>query len=70
MVLDGVTIQVMRTEVLNYLAGNMPSSWHLHTMRAVTGGPHELHIDARVITATGQVQINGNAGRLSGLLLR
>jgi hypothetical protein len=61
---------VIRTEVLNYLAGNMPASWHIHTMRPVGGGPHELHIDARVIAATGQVQMNSSAGRLSGLLLR
>lgn len=71
MVLDGVAIQAVRTEVVNYVAGNMPSAWHLHTMRPVTGGTHELHLEARVLSATGQVQVNNtNAGRLSLLLFR
>jgi hypothetical protein len=70
MVLDGTAVQIIKTEVVNYLAGNMSNSWHLHTMRPVSGGSHELHIEARVLSATGQVQINNNAGRLSALVLQ
>jgi hypothetical protein len=70
MVLDGVTIQVIKTEVLNYLAGNLSNAWHLHTMRSVGSGSHELHIEARVLATNGMVQINTNAGRLSALLFR
>jgi len=71
MVLDGVTVQTIKTEVLNYLAGNLSNAWHLHTMRPVAGGTHDLHLEARVLSTTGSVQINSpNAGRLSLILLR
>ena len=70
LVLDGVTVQIVRTEVVNYQAGNLSNAWHLHTMRPVAAGPHEVHVEARVLSATGQVQINSNAGRLSALVLR
>jgi hypothetical protein len=71
LVLDGVTVQTIRTEVINYLAGNLSNAWHLHTMRTVGGGAHEIHVEARVLSTNGSVQINSpNAGRLSLLLLK
>ncbi|HUR36020.1 MAG TPA: hypothetical protein VM032_19590 [Vicinamibacterales bacterium] len=71
MVLDGVVVQTIRTEAVNYLAGNLSNSWHLHTMRPVTPGTHDLHLEAKVLAGTGQAQVNSpNAGRLSLLLLR
>jgi hypothetical protein len=64
-------VQTIKTEVLNYLAGNLSNAWHLHTMRPVAGGTHDLHLEARVLSTTGSVQINSpNAGRLSLILLR
>jgi hypothetical protein len=71
LVLDGTVVQTIRTEVLNYLAGNLSNAWHLHTMRPVTAGTHDLHIEAKVLATSGSVQINSpNAGRLSLMLLR
>ena len=73
LILDGTAVQTIRTEVLNYLAGNMSAAWHLHTMRPVAPGTHDLHVDARVLSATAgaAVQINSpNSGRLSMILLR
>jgi hypothetical protein len=68
MVLDGVAVQTIKTEVVNYVAGNLSNSWHLHTMRPVPAGTHDLHIEARVLSTNGQVQINNNAGRLSAIV--
>jgi hypothetical protein len=70
LILDGATVQVIKTQVLNYLAGNLSNGWHIHTMRSVDAGPHELHIEARVVSSNGMVQANTNAGRLSALLTR
>ena len=71
LVLDGATVQTIRTEVVNYLAGNLSNAWHLHTMRPVTGGTHDLHVEAKVLSTNGSVQVNSpNAGRLSLILLR
>jgi hypothetical protein len=71
MVLDGAVVQTIKTEVVNYVAGNLSNAWHLHTMRPVTGGTHDLHIEAKVLATTGSVQINSpNGGRLSLILLR
>jgi hypothetical protein len=70
LLVDGVAVRTLRTSVLNYLAGNMSSAWHLHTLRELTPGPHVIHIDGRVITATGPVLANSTAGRLSVILLR
>ena len=71
LVLDGVAVQTIRTEVLNYLVGNLSNAWHLHTMRPVPAGTHDLRVDARVLATNGSVQINSpNAGRLSLMLLR
>ena len=73
MVLDGVAVQTIRPEVVNYGAANLSNAWHLHTMKPVSGGTHDLHIEARVLSATtaGSVQINSpNSGRLSLILLR
>jgi hypothetical protein len=61
---------VIKTEVLNYVAANLSNGWHLHTLRSVEAGAHELHIEARVLAGNGLVQINSNAGRLSALLFR
>jgi hypothetical protein len=71
MVLDGLAVQTIRTEVVNYVTGNLSNAWHLHTMRPVAAGTHDLHLEARVLATTGSVQINSpNSGRLSLILLR
>ena len=70
LVLDGTTVQTIRPEVVNYVAANLSNSWHLHTMRPVTAGTHDLHIEAKVLSTNGSVQINSpNSGRLSLILL-
>ncbi len=70
LLLDSVVVQTIRHSLVNYLAGNMPSSWHLHTMRALAPGHHEFQVQARVLTGTGQVQINTSTGRLSAMAFR
>jgi hypothetical protein len=70
LVIDGVVARTLRTSVLNYLAGNMSNGWHLHTMKGLTAGQHEFHVDARVLAATGPVSVNSTQGRLTVMLLR
>lgn len=70
LVVDGIAERILRTSVLNYLLGNNSSAWHLHTLRPLTAGPHEVHVEARLITGTGAVIVNSTAGRLSVVLFR
>lgn len=67
LLVDDVVVQTLRTSVVNYLAGNMPAAWSLHAVRALAPGPHQIKVDSRVLSATGQVQLNP-AGRLSALV--
>lgn len=68
LVVDGVAERILRTSILNYLLGNNSSAWHLHTLKTLSPGPHEIHVEARLITGTGAVVVNSTAGRLSVVL--
>jgi hypothetical protein len=70
LVVDGVAERVLRSSVLNYLLGNNSSAWHLHTVKSLNAGSHDIHVEARVITGTGAVAVNSTAGRLSVVLFR
>ena len=67
LLLDGVAVHSIRTSVVNYQAGNLSNDWTLHAMLPLTGGSHQFRVEARTLSATGQVQLNP-AGRLSVLV--
>jgi hypothetical protein len=71
LVVDNNPIEAIRTEVANYIAGNMSNAWHLHALQPLPGGTHEAHVDAHVIAGTTSVQVNNtNPGRLTMLLFK
>ncbi|MGC4082528.1 MAG: hypothetical protein QM736_10565 [Vicinamibacterales bacterium] len=71
LLVDGTVAQIIRTEVLNAGAGNLSNAWHLHSMQPMAAGTHDIHVDVRVLSTTGLVQVNTPyAGRLSAVLMR
>jgi hypothetical protein len=67
LLLDGVVVQTIRTSVVNYQAGNLSNDWTVHAMVPLAAGSHQFRVEARTLSATGQVQLNP-AGRLSVLI--
>ena len=70
LMVDGVADRVLKTSVLNYLAGNNSNSWHLHTLKPISAGSHEFHVEARLLAATGSVIIASTPGRLSVVVMK
>jgi hypothetical protein len=70
LVVDGVVERTLRSSVLNYIVGNSSSAWRLHTLKPLSAGPHEFHVEARTLAATGTVLVNSTQGRMSAVFLR
>lgn len=71
LVIDGVVARNLRTTVTNYSLAGMPGGWHLGTIQTLGPGPHEFHVEARVLfSLSGTVTLNNLPGNLSVALLR
>jgi hypothetical protein len=68
LLVDGAVVRTLRTTVYNYLAGNLSTAWHLHTIVPLAAGSHDVRVDGRVLAANGPVQVNSTAGRISALV--
>ena len=70
LVVDGIVERILRSSVLNSVAGNLSSAWHLHMLKALTPGSHEFHVEAKTLAGIGAVAVNSTPGRLSVVFLR
>jgi hypothetical protein len=71
LVVDGVAVRTVRSQVLNMGAGNQSNTWRMHALSSVAAGAHEAHVEARILTANANpVTLNFMSGRLSAVVIR
>jgi hypothetical protein len=62
LVVDGVAVRTVRSQVLNMGTGNQSNTWRLHALTAVGPGSHEAHVEVR--------SLDFMSGRLSAVAIR
>ena len=74
LLVDGVQVRAVRTQVLNFGAGSLSNAWRLHALIPLTTGQHDFKIEGLVQLSSGpSVSVGANwvtQGRLSVVLLR
>jgi hypothetical protein len=71
LVVDGVAVRTVRSQVLNMGTGNQSNTWRMHALTSVAPGNHEAHVEVRSITSTANpVTLNFLSGRLSAVVIR
>ena len=71
LVVDGVAVRTVRSQVLNMGAGNQSNTWHVHALTSVGPGTHEAHVEVRSLASTANpVTLNYMSGRVSAVAIR
>ena len=71
LVVDGVAVRTVRSQVLNMGAGNQSNTWRMHALTSVSAGSHEAHVEVRSLaTNANPVTLNFMSGRISAVVIR
>jgi hypothetical protein len=71
LIVDGVAVRTVRSQVLNMGAGNQSNTWRMHALTSVGPGNHEAHVEVRTVAANANpVTLNFMSGRLSAVGIR
>ena len=71
LVVDGVAVRTVRSQVLNMGAGNQSNTWRMHALTSVAPGNHEAHVEVRSLASTANpVTLNYMSGRVSAVVIR
>ena len=71
LVVDGATVRIVRSQVVNMGGGNLSNTWHTHTLVSLPPGNHEAHVEVvRVAATANPVTLNYMSGRISAVVLR
>jgi hypothetical protein len=73
LMVDGVAVRSIRSQVINNNMGNLSASWQVHMISTLDPGQHDIRLDALKTTSSSGVSLllnNVNPGRLSAVLLR
>jgi hypothetical protein len=71
LVVDGLSLRLIKAQVVNMGTADQSSSWHMHVLKTLLPGSHEVHVEVRSVAATANpVALNYGSGRLSALLVR
>jgi Collagen triple helix repeat (20 copies) len=71
LVVDGVAVRTVRSQVVNMGTGNQSNTWRMHALTSVAAGTHEAHVEARTLSSTANpVTLNFMSGRVSAVVIR